>query len=144
MTTSSKSVLRTLRKHAADLMVELAGVRKAIALLEPANAATESTDQRPQSKLDLLRLILRHHHEGVSVSEIPELLRAVGHGSTSNSTAWLSPSQMRPEDRFFIRENGCIKPTPEFLAEEDSSGEPFLDLQKGSGQSLAKAVPTPS
>jgi hypothetical protein len=122
--------LTFLKRKEAELAEQLTRLRKAIAALEPASSSQEHTEP-PKSKIDLLRSILRQHPEGVKVSEVPELIRSLGHASSSNSTVWLSPSQLRPEDRFFIREDGLIKPTQAFLAGhlEHADGAPDLSAR---------------
>jgi len=133
--------LGLLKKQEMDLARRLSSVRKAIALLEPTPSGTPELSQRPRSKLQILELILRHHPEGVRVRDIPDLMKAMGHTGTSSSTTWLCPSQMRPGDRFFIRETGWIKPTPEFLVDTGGLSDAFLDLQDNASVGTKESDP---
>jgi hypothetical protein len=118
-----EDALRFLKKAEGRLLVQLAKIRKAISALEPTSVTPDV--ERPRSKIGLLREILHQHREGVPVSAVSELLVAKGYEplSPNSSTNWLSPSQLRPQDRFFIREAGWIKPTSKFLAEIDANTE---------------------
>ncbi len=128
MTPSHDIALRALKRTEASLVSELFKVRTAIAVLEPSLA--EPAGGRPRSKLELLREILLSHREGVRVKDIPALLAAMGHvnWSSHETTNWLCPSQLSPRDRFFVREQGWIKPTAEFLAENDGTSKAVLPL----------------
>lgn len=124
MKTRCDMTLGLLKKQESELELELSRIRQAIRILQPAIAT--SSPQVPKSKLELLREILRNNRNGIEVRNLPDLLKAMGHISraTTASTNWLCPSQLRPEDRFFVRKNGWIKPTPEFLAELDGVFDP--------------------
>ncbi len=126
MRSPQSMAFQLLKKEAADLELRLSRVRCAITSLAPSAVKPELA--RPKSKLDLLREILRQHPEGVRVKEINGLLRAKGHISYSmdQSLNWLCPSQLPPMDCFFIREDGWIKPTQDFLESDSKDNQSQL------------------
>ena len=142
MNEPSNFAVQHLKKEEAALMLRLNNVRTAISALQELPDLVEK--HRHKGRLEILREILRLHPEGVAVSSIPNLLKAQGHVSyaKSDNTNWLCPSQLRPEDRFFTREKGWIKPKPEFL---QSTGpfEPqsFPDTGEFASRTIARKAP---
>ena len=132
--------LRFLKQTEAKIVLQLSKVRQAIAVLEP--SITTTARERPRSKIELLREVLRHHREGVPVKAISELLRTMGYENCSPnfSTNWLSPSQLGPGNQFFTREKGWIKPTPEFLAEIDGLSKAVMEVKTSEAVVGANAV----
>jgi len=106
--------LHQLRAEETELLARLNQVRKAICVLGESEA--NPGPKRPQCRADLLRKYLLDRPAGARVKDVPAILKAMGHGSFAahETINWLSPSQLPPGKRYFIRKKGIITLRPEF------------------------------
>jgi len=105
--------LHHLRTEETELLARLNQVQKALSVLGESEA--NPAPKRPQCRADLLRKYLLDRPAGVRVKDVPAVLKAMGHSSFAahETINWLSPSQLPPEKRYFIRKKGIITLRPE-------------------------------